>query len=508
MGRPRLLLALACLLVCLVCWRAGGAQASPLFDLTGDTAGMGGLQPRTVPGSSAAAYFNPALLIGTPASLHVGFLVVGQQIGISLDGRPGRQFAVPAGVSNAGRADFSRFDNYPIPTNDLQFGRPAAGLDVGFDARPRQGAGTGDALLTYESFGLVLQLFDDYVALGIHGLIPNGEFTKLRAFYNDEREQYFSNSLHPELYGDRLTAPSIAFGAGVRVTDALALGVGATLSLKAEVVAATYVVDTGDLEKILIDMDASVNVGLAPHFGVSYTLAERLRLIATAHAPKEVELDTRFTFLLANGVEQASGVPLVLDYVPWQLAAGASYDVLSAPEQTLSVAATLVYAMWSTYIDRHGDRPGRAYPWADTISPALGLRYRWGALSAFADGAYTPSPVPAQTGRTNYVDNDRLSAGAGGELRFQLFGVDSHVGLTLQAHRLLERHQAKLPTPTNPSGENLAPELVKDEVPDDAQRSGEPFAGASGLQTNNPGWPGFGSEGWVLAAELYLRVSL
>ncbi len=495
----------------LVCWllaRASQVQASPPFDLTGDAGGIGGLQARVVPSSSAAAYFNPALLNDGPAGVQVGFLLVSQQIGIALDGRPGTELAVPKGISNAGRSDFSRFDNYPIPTNDLQLGRPKQGLDAGFEARPRQAAGTGDETFTYESVGLTIKLFDDYLALGFYSLIPNGEFTKLRAFYNDEREQYFTNSLHPELYGDRLTAPSIAFGAGVRVTDELALGLGATLNLQAEVVAPTYVVDTGDLEKILIDMDASVNVSLSPHFGVSYTLADQLRLVATAHAPKEVELATKFTFLLASGVEQTSGVPFLMNYSPWQLALGASFDFLPAPEQELSVVATGIYATWSSYVDRHGDRPGEAYPWADTISPALGVRYRSGMFSALADGSYAPSPVPAQTGRTNYVDNDRVSTALGGELGFVLLDTDTHVGLLLQAHRLLPRHQAKLPTPTSPSGDDLAPELVKDEIPDDAQLSGEPLEGAEGLQTNNPGWPGFGSEGWILGSALYVRVSI
>jgi hypothetical protein len=491
----------------LVPW-ASSANASPLFDLSGDTAGMGGLQPRVVPSSPAAAYFNPALLVDSDASLEVGFLLVSQRIAIMLDGRPGRQFAVPSGISNAGHADFSRFDNYAIPTNDLQFGRPADRLNPGFEARPRQDAGTGHETFTYESFGLIVKLFDEHLALGVHGLIPNGEFTKMQAFYNDEREQYFSNSLHPELYGDRLTAPSIAFGGGVRLTDALCLGIGATLNLQADVTAPTYVVDTGDLGKILIDMDASVNVGLSPHFGVSVALRDRLRLVATAHAPKKVELATTFTFLLANGVEQASGVPFLLDYSPWHLALGASYDVVHVSDQTLSVAATAVYAMWSSYVDRHRDRPGVAYPWADTLSPALGVRARWGSVSTLIDAAYSPSPVPPQTGRTNYVDNDRVSASLGGELAFAILGNDAHAGLMLQAHRLLSNHQAKLPTPTDPSGQNVAPELVKDELPDDAQVSGEPLEAAEGLQTNNPGWPGFGSEGWVLASSLYVRVSI
>jgi len=41
--------------------------ASPLFDLTGDTLGQGGLQARLLPSSGTAAYFNPALLVDSPA---------------------------------------------------------------------------------------------------------------------------------------------------------------------------------------------------------------------------------------------------------------------------------------------------------------------------------------------------------------------------------------------------------------------------------------------------------
>lgn len=502
---PLRALALASLLAA----SGGHALASPLFELTGDGAGTGGLLPRLVPSGAAAAYFNPALLTDAPASLQLGLMLVSQHIGVSLDGRQGPEFAVPRGVSNAGRADFSRFDNYPIPTNDLQYGRPRDNLTSGFEARPRQADGSGDDTFTYETFGLNVKLFEDRLALGMYGAIPNGSFTKLRAFYNDEREQYFSNSLHPELYGDRLTAPSIGFGAGVRVTDDLSLGVGATLSLEAKVMAGTYVVDTGNLSKILITMDGGVEIGVAPHFGASYQLlGHRVRLIATAHAPNEVELDTRFTFLLSSGVEQGSGIPLTLHYTPWLFALGASLDVLHGGEHTVTLAATAVYAMWSDYVDRHGDRPGKAYPWADTISPALGVRYRFRKFTALLDGSFTPSPVPAQTGRTNYVDNHRVSASAGGELGFVLWGTELHAGLLLAAHHLLPRHHTKLPTPTSDSGDDLAPELVRDEVPDDAQVSGDPFEGRQGLQTNNPGWPGFGSEGLVFASSLYVRVAI
>jgi hypothetical protein len=76
----------------------------------------------------------------------------------------------------------------------------------------------------------------------------------------------------------------------------------------------------------------------------------------------------------------------------------------------------------------------------------------------------------------------------------------------VQAYWLLPRYQWKPPTPAEPSGANNYPALVADELPDNAQIDGAPIAGASGLQTNNPGWPGFGSQGVVLAGGLFLSV--
>jgi len=96
--------------------------------------------------------------------------------------------------------------------------------------------------------------------------------------------------------------------------------------------------------------------------------------------------------------------------------------------------------------------------------------------------------------------------GLGGEYVFRLWGTDVKVGAGLQLHRLLPRHQTKLRTPTRADGRNLAPERVKDEVPDDAQLGGDPLAEAAGLQTNNPGWPGFGSAGWIVGGALHLAV--
>ena len=482
--------------------------ASPLQDVVGDTASTAGLQARTVSGGSGAAYFNPALLTDAPAGMKVGFFLLNQHIGIRLDGRPGTQFAIPEGIENFGHAGGKRFDNYPIATSFLQFGRMKTSRNEAFLARPRQGAGSGHDTFTYETVGIVVKLLDERIAVGFHGLIPNGEFTKMRAIFNDEREQYFSNSLHPELYADRMTALSMALGLGIKISDALSIGAGTTFALKASVGAGAYVADTGNLGQIQLDIDSAVNMGVSPHFGLSWKPTSRLHITASAHTPQRVELGSTFRFLLANGIEQSSGLKFVLDYTPWQIGAGAAYDLVQGATETLTVAGNLLYAAWSSYIDRHGDTPSPGYAWADTISPTAGLRYRLKGWSAGFDLMYVPTPVPEQTGRTNYVDNNRVSAGIGSDYRFPVFGTHLTVGAQLQVHRLVPRHQTKLPTPTRPDGVNIAPERVKDELPDDAQKSGDPVPGAQGLQTNNPGWPGFASGGWMVGAAIYVSIPI
>jgi hypothetical protein len=112
------------------------------------------------------------------------------------------------------------------------------------------------------------------------------------------------------------------------------------------------------------------------------------------------------------------------------------------------------------------------------------------------DVNYQPTPVPPQTGRENYVDNDRLGALVGVNYTFDVAGVPLRFGVQAQAQRLLARYQKK------------DDRLIVDELPDDAvdSRTGSPIAGARGLQTNNPGWPGFASEGWILGGAATLAL--
>jgi hypothetical protein len=81
------------------------------------------------------------------------------------------------------------------------------------------------------------------------------------------------------------------------------------------------------------------------------------------------------------------------------------------------------------------------------------------------------------------------------------------IGLQVGAHKLLERSHEKI---ENPSSSRFSPSaletLVRDEVPDELVSAGVDEPLYEGLQTNNPGYPGYRSDGAIWNASLYLKI--
>jgi len=157
---------------------------------------------------------------------------------------------------------------------------------------------------------------------------------------------------------------------------------------------------------------------------------------------------------------------------------------------------------WSTYQDRHGEAPSHvngnnsAYDFSDTFVYSLGVRHQWKKVRGYVDWQWAPTPVKDQIGRSNYVDSDRFGVAFGGDFEAVVGGVRLRPGLQLNAYRLSWRNTVK------------DSKQIPDELPDDSRSSstGDPIAGAKGLQTNNPGYPGFGSDGWIYGGTVSLAV--
>lgn len=468
------------------------ATASPVFELVGASTGTGGFNARATGGSAASTYFNPGLLPHATESFEIGVLVVSDQISMTLDGRRGGIVPLVVGDRQITDRAGNPISNATVPTDWLENGCSLAQCGAPpFAARKRQSRGSSGQTRAYTVLGLVDELVKDRLVLGFYALVPIGDFTAAHSFYNDEREQFFTNSLHPEMYSDRLLSTSFSFGLGAKIVDRLSAGASFTLGLTNAVQAETYVRDPIDYDKLLVSNDIHVRTAMSPHFGVVYDALDSLHLSATVHSEQRFTIDTGIKASLPAGNESSTTRSEVHSFLPWTFGLGGAVDLNRGAPHEFAVVASVRYGLWSDYLDRHGERPGSqgaAFEFKNVLAETVGVRHHRGPLDTYLDINYQPTPVPPQTGRENYVDNDRIGALLGANYAFEVAGLPFKVGLQVQAQRLIPRYQKK------------DDRLIVDELPDDAvdSRTRSPIPGAAGLQTNNPGWPGFASDGWIL----------
>ena len=485
------------------------ALASPLIEAAGPIGGNAGEQGVVSGPGAASTYFNPALLIEAPDEALLGYSFISEQMGVTLEGRPigsdvplvvaGRNILAP------GSMGLQPLPNSVVPTQWLQQGCSMGGgvgqcSGSGFAARPRQSQGTSGVTRHYLVLGLVRSFFARRLAVGAYAMLPISNFTTEQSFYVDEREALFSNSLHPELYGDRLTSVSVVVGAAVRIVPELSVGASVSLGLANTAGSQDYVQDATNYNTLLLDNRVETNVSLAPTFGVRYKPSSWLRFGAVVHAPESFTLHTSIDNALPSGTESSTSQTSVFDWMPWSVGVGAEVVILRRGAYSLSAVGSIHYAFWSAYQDRQGDSPslyGQELAWHDTPSGTLGVRHAYRNLRGYFDLRYIPSPVPEQVGRSNYVDNDRAGVGFGGDITLHLPTV-LRPGFQLFVDRLIPRTNQKDPS------------LLVDELPDGSVYNSTlaPVPGAHGLQTNNPGWPGYSSKGFLWGGSITLSIPL
>lgn len=487
----RTLAAAACCLAVLGLARAP-TRANPALETLGAIGAPNPFTARLLATGAEASYFAPAMLPYVPEGFTFGFFVLSTELDVSLMPRPdGADIGESVYDAAIDDADGNR--------QSLPF-RPLPTADLG-----DRGADDDGALRSYLTIGLVKRLLCEKLVVGLYALLPTTNFQEQGARFSDEREQFFSNGLSHELYGDRLGMMTVVVGLGGVVTDWLSWGAGFTLGLSTSTVNPVYVPDGADQREILITTDTRVDTTFAPHLALTLTPSERFRIALSLHtaAKSETRGTNRLKFWDYNYEEGEDAViqkfKFTNGYDPFTIATGASFAFPNADGTTWRIAGDLRWRAWSDYVDRVSERPDLA--WSDTVSLAVGGRYENDTATVHLDLSWTPSPVPDQRGAQNFVDEDRVGAALGVDTHLDVLGVDVHGSIGVQVHRLL-------PRTTRKSDDAAFP--VRDEFPDDAYDlfTGKPFDEAAGLQTNNPGWPGWKASGWLLGAGVSLEVGL
>ncbi len=451
------------------------ANASPL-----DLYGLGSRSISRGNAATASAddysviFYNPGRMGFVKNSFGVNLLFSFDNVNIKLKKRP-TGYDVPENVYNA----------LPIDPD-------ATGMKVRYMPTSELLQARGDTTDDPNNYTLAGGIVHDFglwwFKAGVAFSIPLQSLTTADFHYVDEREQFFSNRLHFQLLNRKARRPTAMAGLAFRPLDWF--GFGATINVfgNMDVKTRMFIPDALDQENIHFLMDAEIKYDAAVTVGVQFEPTDWMGIGLSFRDRSwfDVGVDNKLQFW---NFEIYEGEPITkqsfdysFSFSPRVLSGGLRFDV-----GDWSISSDAAWYMWSEF--RPEFYEGSNDGFNDTYIVRIGTCYSpldW--LDVSFGGGWIPSPVPNQDGRTNYVDNDKVELALGSN--FNLPWVE---GLSVDFHTqfqiLLEREQKKSDTASN---------SIVDEFPDARDiKTDEPLVESAGLQTNNPGFPGYTSSGFV-----------
>lgn len=529
--------------LCVIALLSASLSASPTRELIGSSEGTNPFSGRILAQGAETAYFNPALLLDLKDNVTLSFTYSYQGLDISLLDRPAGSDIVGDMNANGGFGSgiyLARVVRDGLPDRQLPFkAQPTEVL-------AERGSDSPVAHSYYATVGAVGAIIPKWLSVGFTMIMPVTELQGQSSFFVDEREANFSNSLHYELYGDRLQGFSITLGLGGRLYwEWLTAGVGISLINSTEITAKAYIPDAARNEKDIL-AESSIGLRVTPHFAIAARPWEKLRISATAHlaSSNEIESDIDMNFwrmqgTMENSVGQ-SAFSIVHAYTPLNVSLAFALGRFDFDGLGLTATLTGSYERWSAYRNRQNARPQDnwywdydletvydegteeealvyggfvketipGFAWKDIFKVSAGTAMDHGLNRWGLDVAFTPTPVPEQSGRTNYVDNHRLSFGGGYVRTWEAGDYAFETGIGVQFHYLFDRTQRKVAgvaaTASAPKTGTGRSGTVVDEFPESvSDYDNSHLVESDGFQSNNPGYPGYQSGGLLVGGGIW-----
>jgi long-subunit fatty acid transport protein len=441
------------------------AQAGPLdvWGFGGTSGAMGGTHAAS-PYDVGAIHANPAGLSQVPSGISIGMMAVMPNTEILLAPRP---------------------DGYDVPAVEGSTALPSA----------QTGRARGDTVDPASTYALMVggssQLFFKSLRLGASLYLPLQSALTLETHYPDERERYASNQLQFTLLGSRLERLDLQIGVSYSPLDWVSLGASVAMVPGAGLTTDVWVPNPADQSRADLNLNARPALDWGGSIGAHVKPREDLSVGLSWRSATGVEVrgDNR---IVIPGADEAAiqSFSLIPSFTPAAVHAGLAWETSL---MTLHLDAR--YVLWSGWLNNQGEEGGLR----DTLSLRLGGLYPISeGNTAMAGVAFEPTPVPAQTGRTSYVDNSRILISGGSKHGFAWAETAWQLGWFAQLHLLMPRSTQKAVAEDAPP---CAPgeAALCDEVSDDLRdpRTGQTYAEAQGLQTGSPGFPGYSSGGWI-----------
>lgn len=444
------------------------ALGSPyeLYGASSRGAAQGSAQTASGEGAGAM-HHNPSLLATSPIGLSLGIMATFGQPQIRLQDRPDGYDVPDLGAGSRAVAT----EDTVSERSDTELNEPLVGLRV----------------------GVVAPVIVDGLRAGFQIFLPIPTLVTLQTYFPDERERYFSNQLHFERLGRRVHQLDLQFGVAYEVTKWLSVGIGAAYLPSFAVNTGVYLPDPTNQS----DADLNADISTENDFGLLAGLRASLPAdlsIGVSFRDANVMRVTTDNAIQITGVTNGEPIVQTASWTPIFSPARAALGLAWTPgDWTVSLDGR--YTFWSGYEGAQGEDTG----FDDIVSVAAGSQWQYSAQTALRFGAgFEPSPVPEQTGRTNYVDNPRVQVSFGAGHRFVVGERDVDISWHVRLQSLLPRTHQKAQLDDYPA---CAPGVtdICDEVSDELVEPGtdQRDPRAQGLQTGNPGFPGFRSGGWL-----------
>ena len=523
-------------LITALCLSATAYAGSAFRQIGYDSATQGTANADAAYGESAGVlYTNPALMSRFPDSAFIGVSYWKPDMTISLMPKPAGT-DIPLTIYNSKMGTLGAEKDLAQPTKFL---------------RNQRGNTHSNDNYAYVTFGTTMSMgikgfrFGNLMSIPIDSM----HIANLHTYHSTEYEQYFSNRVHFTNFGEWNKMIDGLMGASYSPPFApwMSLGVSLRIGMSTVAQADLYMPDPTKQDYSLMNNNTSMELALKPIIGVQFEPLKWMSIGLTwryrsymningggvAESYHLTETSSEYTVLRRANQKQK----FALDYEPQEVTGALGFKTHGF---TTNLSAT--WNMWKYYLDSHHQAPQIAalwpyspynfapnspssfdpyvtqaadgslslsksakkkinkFKWKDTVTLAWGGQYdyieRPGLKTQIRAGySWIQSPVPAQVGRTNYADNDTMGFTLGHRVDFTLMKQKFGVDFAIQYWRMLKRTVYKDPA------------QIPDEFYDGSTTKSKdlPMSEAKGLQTNNPGFPGYTLSGYTVATSVTLR---